>query len=227
MNAIDIKNAEFSYATNPERNILKIDRWQVKQGQQLFIHGESGSGKSTLLNLICGLNLSNKGSVSVFEKSLNEMSNRERDKHRANNIGYIFQKFNLIDYLSAIDNIKLAKHLSSNKTPTNFLTQIHDMLTTLNLTTKEWHRPVHQLSVGQQQRVGIARALINQPKLIIADEPTSSIDQASRDSFISLLSSMCEQNQSTLLFVSYDMSLRENFDSSIALTDINTAGYSI
>ena len=222
LNAIDLNNVEFSYSENADKNTLKIKSWQVKQGQQLFMHGPSGSGKSTLLNLICGLTLPNKGDIHLFEQSLNNMSNRQRDKFRASHIGYIFQKFNLIDYLSAVENIKLANYLSPKSTPENFLVQIHKILTSLNLSIKDWNRPVNQLSVGQQQRVGIARALINKPKLIIADEPTSSIDQASRDSFISLLSSMCQQHNSTLLFVSHDMNLRKHFDSSIALTDINT-----
>lgn len=221
MNAIEIKNVEFSYSTTPNKPILQIAHWHVKQGEQLFIQGLSGSGKSTLLNLVCGLNLPNSGSVKVLGKSLVSMNSRQRDKFRSAHIGYIFQQFNLISYLSAIDNIKLASHFSTIKQSDTLLEEIHTLLTTLNLKSQDWQRPVEQLSVGQQQRVGIARALINKPQIIIADEPTSSLDEAARDSFVSLLSSLCKEYASTLLFVSHDSSLSSYFHSTIALADIN------
>jgi putative ABC transport system ATP-binding protein len=221
LNIIEINNIKFSYEPNSEKHIVNIIDLCVKEGEQLFIYGPSGSGKSTLLNLICGLHLANSGNINVLGKSLHNMSSRQRDKHRATNIGYIFQQFNLIEYLHAIDNIKLARHFSANSAVSNIDTEIEDILTSLHLDKKDWYRPVNQLSVGQQQRVGIARALINKPKLIIADEPTSSLDQAARDSFIALLLSLCEKHASTLLFVSHDMSLRKHFSSSIALSDVN------
>lgn len=218
-----MKNVEFSYSISPKKNILKIVHWHVKQGEQLFIHGPSGSGKSTLLNLICGLQTANLGNIRVLGKSFDMMSTRQKDKYRAEHIGYIFQQFNLIEYLNAIDNIKLARHFSSSAHEADFLPKVHALLLTLNLTSQDWYRPVNQLSVGQQQRVSIARALINKPKLIIADEPTSSLDQVSRDNFISLLTSLCKKYGSTLLFVSHDMSLCQHFDISIALAQINSA----
>tara|TARA_B110000014_G_scaffold72123_1_gene49198 strand:- start:601 stop:1284 length:684 start_codon:yes stop_codon:yes gene_type:complete len=221
LNAIEIKNVEFSYSTTPNKPILQIAHWHVKQGEQVFIQGLSGSGKSTLLNLVCGLNLPNSGSVKVLGKSLVSMNSRQRDKFRSAHIGYIFQQFNLISYLSAIDNIKLASHFSTIKQSDTLLEEIHTLLTTLNLKSQDWQRPVEQLSVGQQQRVGIARALINKPQIIIADEPTSSLDEAARDSFVSLLSSLCKEYASTLLFVSHDSSLSSYFHSTIALADIN------
>ena len=219
-----MKNVEFSYSQEPKKHILKIDNWCVKQGEQLFIHGPSGTGKSTLLNLICGLHLASSGNINILGESLNEMNGRQRDKYRAINIGYIFQQFNLIEYLNAIDNIKLARHFSSGVRSSNIETEIHELLTTLNLEKQDHYRPVNQLSVGQQQRVGIARALINKPKLIIADEPTSSLDEASRDSFISLLTSLCQKQASTLLFVSHDMGLQKHFHSASALSDFNAVG---
>ncbi len=218
-----MRNIEFFYSVSPNKNILKIVHWHVKQGEQLFIHGPSGSGKSTLLNLICGLQTANLGNIRVLGKSFDMMSTRQKDKYRAEHIGYIFQQFNLIEYLNAIDNIKLARHFSSSAHEADFLPKVHALLLTLNLTSQDWYRPVNQLSVGQQQRVSIARALINKPKLIIADEPTSSLDQVSRDNFISLLTSLCKKYGSTLLFVSHDMSLCQHFDISIALAQINSA----
>ncbi len=222
MNAIEINNIDFSYTKKSSQSLINIAHWHVKQGEQLFMYGPSGSGKSTLLNLICGINTVKVGAISVLGKSLNTMTNRQRDKFRAENIGYIFQQFNLISYLSAIENIKLAKHFSTSKNTTSFTSQVHSLLSSLKLTPEDWHRPVSQLSVGQQQRVGIARALINAPKLIIADEPTSSLDQSAKDSFIALLLSLCQEHATTLLFVSHDMSLQKHFSSSIALADINS-----
>lgn len=216
-----MNNVEFSYSTEPKKHILNIESWCVKQGEQLFIHGPSGAGKSTLLNLICGLHMANSGNINVLGQSLNKMNSRQRDNYRATNIGYIFQQFNLVEYLNAIDNIKLARHFSSGIHSSGIETEIHEMLMTLNLERHDHYRPVNQLSVGQQQRVGIARALINRPKLIIADEPTSSLDAASRDRFISLLISLCRKQTSTLLFVSHDMDLHKHFDSIMALSDFN------
>jgi len=219
-----MKDVEFSYSARTNDQLLKIKYWQVKQGQQIFLHGPSGSGKSTLLNLICGLITADTGSINILGESFDGMSSHQRDKYRAKHIGYIFQQFNLIDYLSAIDNIKLAQYFSSQALSANFLEEIEQLLSNLHLSEHEFHRPVKQLSVGQQQRVGIARALINKPKLIIADEPTSSLDHSSRDSFIEILSSLCLQQNASLVFVSHDMSLRDNFDSSIALDEINNVG---
>ena len=221
MNAIDIKNVEFTYSTKPEKTILRITHWSVKQGEQMLIHGCSGSGKSTLLDLVCGISLPNTGSVCVLGEQLNKLNSRQRDKYRALHIGYIFQRFNLIEYLSAIDNIKLAHHFASKANSSTLTSYIKDLLATLNVDSDDWYRPISQLSVGQQQRVGIARALINKPQLIIADEPTSSLDQTAIEKFMSLLISICQKQGTTLLFVSHDMSLKKYFNSSLALSDIN------
>jgi len=221
LNAIDIKNVEFSYSTEPEKTILNITHWSVKQGEQMLIHGYSGSGKSTLLDLVCGISLPNTGSVCVLGEQLNKLNSRQRDKYRALHIGYIFQRFNLIEYLNAIDNIKLAHHFASKANSSALINHIKELLTTLNVDSADWYRPISQLSVGQQQRVGIARALINKPRLIIADEPTSSLDQTAIENFMSLLISICEKQGTTLLFVSHDLSLKKYFNSSLALSDIN------
>ena len=221
MNAIEISDLEFFYPADPKKQILNINSWQVTQGNHLFIHGDSGSGKSTLLNLICGIHRANKGAVKVLGENLNELSGHKRDKFRANHIGYIFQQFNLIEYLDAIDNIKLAATFSKNTSAKNLDDDIKSLLSKLKVDSLDWHKPVNQLSIGQQQRIGIARALINKPKLIIADEPTSSLDQSARNSFMSLLISLCQEHDSTLLFVSHDMSLQSHFKSVVALSEIN------
>ena len=219
--SIVIQSLEFHYPKSTNRPILDIESLTVSANEKLFLHGPSGCGKSTLLNLISGMLSPVKGEVKVLEKSLDKMSLRQRDHFRAHNIGYVFQQFNLIPYLSAIDNIKLASHFVK-KSSTLKIT-IYALLARLHLSESDWHKPVSQLSIGQQQRIAIARALINAPKLFIADEPTSSLDSTNRDQFISLLMALCEEYQMTLLFVSHDTNLSHHFDRTENLPLLNRA----
>lgn len=228
--SIQLQQVQFSYSKSKlhksqplsPNNILNIPNWSVASGEKYFLHGPSGSGKSTLLNLVSGITAPQSGVVSVLGEELSKMSVRQRDKFRANNIGYIFQKFNLVDYLDALDNIKLAEHFSSNKSAGDLTKRIHELLEILQVNSKDWTRPVNQLSTGQQQRVAIARAFVNRPKLLIADEPTSALDMQARDSFMKQLTSLCESENSTLLFVSHDTQLTGHFDKVEALSNINT-----
>ena len=210
--SIFLNQLAFSYANNSQLPMINIDNWSVASGEKVFIYGPSGSGKSTLLKLISGLISPTNGAINVLGQSLDTMKSYQRDKFRANNIGYIAQTFNLIEYLSAIDNIKLAHHFAKTVTKQNLATQVAYLLNTLKFDSKDWYRPVEQLSIGQQQRVAIARAFINRPELIIADEPTSALDTDSRDSFMSLLIQLCEDNQTTLVFASHDTQLSAYFD---------------
>ena len=227
--AIELRDLHFSYLSKPEKNtpikrVLDIDHWQIAKGEQVFVQGPSGCGKSTLLNLISGmLPIKNQGEVRVLGERLDKMSARQRDAFRANHIGYVFQQFNLIPYLNVIDNIRLAGHFSKTKKGASQQKDIQDLLSSLNVLDSEWQRPTSELSIGQQQRVAIARALINKPELLIADEPTSSLDQHNRDNFMSLLMPLVKDQQTTLLFVSHDMSLASYFPSVDALAEINQA----
>jgi len=219
--AIELCDVRFCYANRPNSPILNIPSWSLATGDHAFLCGPSGGGKSTLLSLISGLLQTNEGSITVFDQHLEKMTNRQRDKFRANNIGYVFQQFNLIPYLSAIDNIKLANQFSQTTSNTQLEGDIKALLSTLNMPEKEWQTPSKNLSIGQQQRIAIARALINKPRLLIADEPTSSLDQANRDAFMKLLMSIVTDNDITLLFVSHDMSLSSYFQRVESLNDIN------
>jgi putative ABC transport system ATP-binding protein len=220
---IQLKNIEFSYSNSLQKSVLSVDDWSVASGKKLFIYGPSGCGKSTLLNLVCGIIRPSLGSISVLGQSLNKMSSRELDRFRSNNIGYIFQQFNLINYLSAIENITLASQFSLANKAINIDHKITSLLETLKVNSEDWSRPVNTLSIGQQQRIAIARAFINNPKLLIADEPTSSLDEPSRDNFMSLLTTLCEANKTTLLFVSHDTRLKHHFDLVQKFTDISNA----
>ena len=219
---VDLKDIVFSYPKSKHTPALKLASWSVHEGEKVFIQGPSGSGKSTLLNLISGISIPEQGQVSVLNERLDQMRAAKRDTFRANNIGYVFQQFNLISYLSAVENIQCVNYFSSNKTkPVILLEAISSLLSRLNISEIDSMKPSSELSIGQQQRIAIARALINKPKLLIVDEPTSSLDQDNRDNFMELLISMVDENKITLIFVSHDNSLQNYFTRVDHLSDIN------
>lgn len=214
----------FSYSSVESGPLLDIEHWSVAKNEQVFLRGPSGSGKSTLLNILCGLLKAEQGNVSILDKSLGDMSAHQRDQFRATHIGYVFQQFNLIPYLDAIDNIHLAAFFSpSSRSKSQLMSDTKGLLSRLNIKESQWHRPAAKLSVGQQQRVAIARALINQPDILIVDEPTSSLDERNCNAFMSLIFSVLEDHPATLIFVSHDMSLSHYFTRVDLLTDINRA----
>ena len=224
---IDISNLQFSW--NPQAStVLSIEVLQVSPGEHLFIKGPSGSGKSTLLSLLSGVTTAVSGTVRVMDQALEQLSSTQRDHFRANHIGYIFQMFNLIPYLSVIENVVLPCHFSKQRgiralaNGNDLKAEANRLLSHLDMAQPELlNRPVTTLSVGQQQRVAAARALMGSPELLIADEPTSSLDADRRESFIKLLFDECKQSGSTLIFVSHDASLERLFDRTIDLAQIN------
>ena len=203
---------------------MDIPDWSVASDEQVFIHGPSGSGKSTLLNLLSGMLKPTAGSVSVMGESLHLMSGRQRDRFRANHVGYIFQQFNLIPYLDAIDNVRLAIRFAKKTDRKVSMGEIKSLLEKFAIGEAHWGKPVSQLSIGQQQRIAIARAMINKPELLIADEPTSSLDESNRDVFMAELMELVQSEKITLLFVSHDLSLAKYFKRVDALSDVNQAG---
>jgi len=221
--AIKLTDIRFHYSGQPNNRVLNIPSWSLKTGEQAFVQGPSGGGKSTLLGLLSGLLTPSHGQVTVLGERLDEMSGRQRDQFRASHIGYVFQQFNLMPYINAIDNLLLAARFSSRKNSNLLKDEIKTLFGALNISEKEWYRPTRDLSIGQQQRVAIARALINKPQLLIADEPTSSLDKANRDAFMKLLMPMVVDNQMTLLFVSHDLSLSSYFTKVESLSDFNSS----
>ncbi len=219
--AISLSHVRFNYPDHPDRPVLNIPSWIISPGEQVFVHGPSGGGKSTLLNLISGMLPASNGHISILGQRLDQMTSRQRDQFRAGHIGYVFQQFNLIPYLDAIDNICLANHFSRGEKKPSLHDEIKTILSTLNILSDDWHTPTGRLSIGQQQRIAIARALINRPQVLIADEPTSSLDQKNRDSFMTLLMSTATNHNMTLLFVSHDLSLSRYFSRVEPLSDIN------
>lgn len=219
--SIKLGNICFSYPDTPNKPIIHIPHWQLAPQERVFVYGPSGCGKSTLLNLLSGMLVPTAGELSVLDKRLDAMGHRQRDQFRADHIGYVFQQFNLIPYLNAIENIQLASHFCKREKTGAAQQEIEVLLQSLDVSSGVWHKAASQLSIGQQQRVAIARALVNKPELLIADEPTSSLDQHNRDNFMSMLMPIVEQNNMSMVFVSHDMSLSHHFERVDALSDIN------
>ena len=224
--AIDVSGLCFSW--DGQDPLLEIDRLQIKRGERIFIEGPSGSGKSTLLSLIAGVVTPQKGNISVNDELISALNGADRDRFRADHIGFIYQMFNLIPYLSVIENVTLPCRFSLRRREraaarsSNFEAEAMRLLKSLGLDgTSVIKKPANELSVGQQQRVAAARALIGAPEIIIADEPTSSLDRDYRKAFIRLLFQECDPKETTLIFVSHDTILASLFNQTIRLADIN------
>ena len=221
---ISISNLRFSWpgASSP---VLDIEQLRVERGRHLFIQGASGCGKTTLLNLLTGINRPDQGSIRVLSEELRVMNALQRDRFRADHLGVIFQQFNLLPYLDILDNVSLPCSFSRRRRQLagDVDQAAQQMLEELQIPPSMFHRHVMDLSVGQQQRVAVARALIGNPQLVIADEPTSALDSNNRDSFIDLLFRRATEHQSTLIFVSHDQHLASHFENHINLADINRA----
>ena len=229
---IEIDDLSFSWSAG-FAPLLEIAQLAIQAGEKVFIEGPSGSGKSTLLNLLAGVLVPGRGEVRVLGRRMTTTGSADRDRFRADHIGVIFQMFNLIPYLSVTENVTLPCRFSKRKLRKTIARgggpaeQAKQLLSALNLADPELlRRPVTDLSVGQQQRVAAARALIGAPDIVIADEPTSSLDAGHRESFIKLLFQECEQAGTTLVFVSHDGSLSRFFDRSLALQSLNKASMS-
>ena len=206
---------------------LAIDRLHIDAGHSVFLHGPSGSGKSTLLGLLAGVLLPSRGQIRLLGTDWAALSGARRDAFRADHVGYIFQQFNLLPYLSVLDNVLLPCRFSAlrrqraDAAAGSARAGAEALLQRMGLGQALWERPAARLSVGQQQRVAAARALLGRPELVIADEPTSALDAALRDSFMALLLQQCRDAGSTLVFVSHDERLAVQFDTTLALAQIN------
>ena len=222
MNIIELSKLNFSWSNQNELT-LDIPKFEQKKGTKTFIKGPSGSGKSTLLSLLTGILLPTSGDIYINGTRINRLSSNQRDRFRADNIGYIFQQFNLLPYLSVIDNITLPTQFSSKhkQSKTKLIQEAKRLLCQLQLPESHFDKPITELSIGQQQRVAAARAFISKPKLIIADEPTSALDHETRFAFIQLLMTECQHSDTSLLFVSHDPSLETLFDNCFDLRELN------
>ena len=218
---IKIDSVRFYWSKKSNFKIF-VPNLEIKKGEKVLLLGESGSGKTTLLSLMCGFLNPLSGNISINGNTINQLSSKTRDEYRADNIGIIFQQFNLLPYANVVDNVLLPLYFS--KVRSNYVSnkkeKVIELFKQLRLPDDIAQFRASSLSMGQQQRVAVARALIGNPSLIIADEPTSSLDADAQKIFLNLMFEQISENNSTLLMVSHDKSLSNQFDRLIDINEI-------
>ena len=222
MSQINLKNIVFNYPEEPSF-VLKLAELAIEKNSRVFIEGPSGSGKTTLLSLLTGLVHPQQGDIEVCGTNITSLNLVQMDQFRADHFGIIFQLFNLLDYLTVIENITLACEFSKSKkekalkSSINLKEEAKKLCLELDIPIQLFDKTIKNLSIGQRQRVAIARALMGKPDIIIADEPTSALDDQRKEQFMRLLIQECEKYHSTLVFVSHDMSLKQYFKKIVTL----------
>lgn len=222
-NVIQIRGLKFAYLST-STSILDIPEFFLRRGERFFLFGPSGSGKTTFLEMLAGILVPQSGSIEILGQPIHTMSGPERDRFRAHHIGYIFQSFNLIPYLTCEENIVLPFDLHPDLLKKTNLSAIKKQVSHLaerlgidGILAKN----VTELSVGQQQRVAVARALVTKPELIFADEPTSALDMDHREKFLQVMFDLCTEVGTTVVFVSHDRSIQTMFSRAQALGEIS------
>ena len=218
---IKIDSLRFYWSKKSNFKIF-VPNLEIKKGEKVLLLGESGSGKTTLLSLMCGFLNPLSGNISINGNTINQLSSKTRDEYRADNIGIIFQQFNLLPYANVVDNVLLPLYFSKVRSSnvSNKKEKVIELFKQLRLPDDIAQFRASSLSMGQQQRVAVARALIGNPSLIIADEPTSSLDADAQKIFLNLMFEQISENNSTLLMVSHDKSLSNQFDRLIDINEI-------
>jgi putative ABC transport system ATP-binding protein len=218
--AVQVDGLRFAYGGG--KPVLEIPQWQVMAGERVFLHGPSGSGKTTLLGVLTGVLQPQQGSVTLNgATNLTALGAAARDRYRGTHIGYIFQLFNLVPYLTVRENIELPARLHAERRA-RVRASVEELAGHLGIGELLERKPL-ELSVGQQQRVAAARALYGAPELVIADEPTSSLDADAREDFLDLLFAEVKAAGAALIFVSHDRALAPRFDRAVSLAELNQA----
>jgi putative ABC transport system ATP-binding protein len=224
---IELQDLRLDYRMGDSNvQVVDIPSWSVAKGEQIAIYGASGSGKSTLLHLLSGVLIPSSGIVEVCGERISSMSEVERDHFRARRIGYIFQNFNLLQGYSAVENVLMGSTFCHAATcssgPPLDRKGAEALLHKVGIGTRLRHKP-SEMSLGEQQRVAIARAIAKHPELVLADEPTGSLDPRNKAQVVELLKSMCSEQGSTLIVVSHEQDVIRQFDKQVRFADINRA----
>lgn len=204
----------------PDRSrlpILDVPQFDIGMGEQAVLIGESGGGKTTLLHCIAGIMTPDSGTIEIGGIAIQKLSEAGRDRVRAAKIGYVFQTFNLLPGFTALENVRLGMTFAHGK---HERSRASDLLDRVGLGDRHHHKPA-ALSVGQQQRVAVARALANRPNLLLADEPTANIDPGNQQKIIDLIRGCCREENISLLMVTHSMQVAEQFDRVDQLSSIN------
>ena len=217
---VEVEALEIDYGTDKDAiKVLDIPRWRVAEADKVAIFGPSGSGKSTFLHALAGLLPPSKGRLTVFEHCLGEMTEVQRDAFRARHIGYIFQNFNLLQGFSALENVLLGMAFAPRRVDTEAAKHLLDEV---GLSHRLRHRPA-QMSAGEQQRVAVARALANRPKLLLADEPTASLHPVNKEDVLRMLLEMCNKYGCTLVLVTHEREVLRLFAHTVEFLELNRA----
>lgn len=207
---ISTKNITFSY--NQEQSFIFPDLF-CQAGNTILVTGNSGKGKTTYLHILAGLLQPNSGEIVIENKDITHLKGSKSDKFRGKNIGVVFQKSHFIASLSVLENLEMASWLATGK---KHKARAKELLQKLDI-AEQAHKLPSQLSVGQQQRVSIARALMNEPKVLLADEPTSSLDDKNADNVIELLETLSKEYKTALIIVTHDSRIKEKFTNQITM----------
>lgn len=198
--------------------VLNVPSFQVEGGEQIAIIGRSGSGKSTLLNLISGILVPDSGEINIKNTNITTLSEPNRDSFRAKTIGFVFQTFNLLQGLTAEENIALAMSFSGHHK--QLYQKAEDLLKRVGLAEKKHHKP-SELSVGEQQRVALARAICNNPHIILADEPTANLDEKNSEIVMDLLLELSQAEKRILLVVTHEKEIAQKLPKQLLLSSLN------
>jgi len=213
---IDISNLVFSYRRRrhdaPSSFGMRVDAFTVTRGARTALVGPSGSGKTTLLGLIAGTLSAESGSIKVNGEIISELRDTELGRYRVQSVGQVFQAFELFDYLTVIENVMLPWYIRGSGRKESIRNRAAELLAGVGLKSKLLSRP-GELSQGEQQRVAVCRAMLNNPPLLLADEPTGNLDAENKQNVVDLLVEQATHNKSTLLMVTHDESLLDKFDS--------------
>lgn len=212
----DIKKA-FRQPDGTALPVLDVPEFRVTAGEQMVMVGQSGCGKTTLLHIIAGISRPDSGKVRIDEWDITLMPEAEVDRFRAERIGYVFQTFNLLAGFTALENVLLSMRFAGSRADKN---RAKHLLTRVGLSHRMTHRPA-QLSVGEQQRVAVARALANKPQLLLADEPTANVDAGHQQQILDLIRETCREENVALVIVTHSNEVAQQFSRIDRLEDFN------